>query len=245
MFPILRSVLIYYLEIWGDGVFEDVTQQVNLGSSHHDFLSFGCEFFDYDADGWSDLITNNGHVQMSADHRADDIPHQQRKQLLHNEKGVKFEEVADKELLGDLVNPTVGRGLATGDYNNDGRVDVLTIGQNAPVELLENRVRNGNHWVSFHTIGTKSNRNGVHARIAIKVGNMRQVSTVRGGSSYLSASDRRVYFGLGSANKIDEIVVTWPSGTKETLKNLPADTFYTLTEGKGISAKRQPVKGIG
>jgi hypothetical protein len=229
----------------GDGVFEDVTQQVNLGSSHHDFLTFGCEFFDYDADGWSDLITNNGHVQTSADHRADDIPYQQRKQLLHNEKGVKFEEIADKELLGELTEPTVGRGLATGDYNNDGRVDIMAVSQNGPVQLFKNQVQNDNHWISFQTIGTKSNRNGIHARLVIKAGAMRQVATVRGGSSYLSSSDRRVYFGLGSVKKIDEVLVTWPSGTRETLKNLEVDTFYTLTEGKGVSARRAFSKETG
>ena len=222
----------------GGGLYEDATQIANLAYSHHNFLSFGCEFFDYDADGWSDLITNNGHVQVAANHRIASIPYKQRKQLLRNEKNGRFEEVADKELLGDLMQSTVGRGLATGDYNNDGRIDVLTIGQNGPVELFENRANNGHHWVSFQTIGTKSNRNGVHTRIAITAGKARQKATVRGGSSYLSASDRRVYFGLGEANKIEEVVVTWPSGTRETLKNLAADKFYTLTEGKGVSAQK-------
>lgn len=227
----------------GGGVFEDVTQQVNLGTSHHDFLSFGCEFLDYDADGWSDIITNNGHVQMSSDHRADDVPYEQRKQLLHNEKGQSFSEITAKELLGDLQQPVVGRGLATGDYDNDGRIDILAVSQNGPVQLFKNRVHNDNHWISFQATGTKSNRNGLHTRFILKAGNQKQVATVRAGSSYLSSSDRRVYFGLGKSSKVDEVTVLWPSGKRETFKNLDANVFYTLTEGQGISSKRKPQTG--
>ncbi len=224
----------------GDGLYEDATDTANLTRSHHEFLSFGCEFFDYDADGWNDVITNNGHVQMSPDHRADVIPYKQRKQLLHNEKGKGFSEVTEKDLLGDLMLPTVGRGMATGDFNNDGRVDVLCVSQNGEAQLFENRVQNKNHWVSFQTIGTKSNRDGKHAHFSIKAKDMKQIATVRAGSSYLSASDRRVYFGLGNLTKLDEVTVSWPSGKRESFKNLAADMFYTLTEGKGVTAKQKP-----
>jgi hypothetical protein len=220
-----------------DGLYEDSTELVNLGLSHLKLLSFGCEFFDYDADGWSDLITNNGHVSQDPDHRGASVSYAQPKQLLRNEDGKKFMEISDKELLGELQQPTVGRGLATGDFDNDGRVDVLAIGQNAPVQLFKNRVQNNHHWVSFKTVGTKSNREGRHTRISIKAGNGKQLATVRAGSSYLSSSDSRVYFGLGKTKIIDEVVLRWPSGKREVLRNLPADTFYTVTEGRGITQK--------
>lgn len=223
----------------GAGTFENVTAAARMGTLHMNFLSFGSEFFDYDADGWSDLIVNNGHVHARQENRRAGVPYEQRKQLLHNEGRGTFREITDIAALGDLVKPVVGRGLAVGDYDNDGRMDVLAIGQNAPVQLLRNRVRNGHHWISFKTVGTRSNRNGVGARFEIKVGRITQAASVRAGSSYLSTSDRRVYYGLGTAAKVDEVVIHWPAGTREVLKNLPADTFYTITEGQGITGKQR------
>ncbi|MDF2441148.1 MAG: enediyne biosynthesis protein, partial [Abditibacteriota bacterium] len=226
----------------GGGLYEDNTELVGLGLSHLGLLSFGCEFLDYDADGWNDLITNNGHVQMDTEHRGGEIPYRQPKQLLRNEGGKFFREIAEPALLGDLAHPTVGRGLATGDFNNDGSLDVLAVGQNAPVQLFENKRRNSHHWVSFKTIGTRSNRSGLHTRIRLRAAGARQLATVRAGSSYLSASDRRVYFGLGAARVIEEVVVEWPSGAREVLRNLPVDTFYTLTEKKCITKKSSAEK---
>lgn len=218
--------------------FTDATQIANLAFSHLKFLSFGSEFFDYDADGWPDIISNNGHVHHRANKREANVGLEQAKQLLHNERNGQFREVTDPALLGDLLNPIIGRGLATGDFDNDGRLDVLAMGQNASVQLLRNRNFNGNHWVSFHTVGTKSNRNGVGTRLEIEQDSGKQVSWVQGGSSYLSSSDRRVYFGLGKSTAIKRLTILWPSGKKEQIKNLSADTFYTLTEGKGVSVKR-------
>lgn len=222
----------------GAGLFENVTGISRMASLHMNFLSFGSEFFDYDADGWSDLVVNNGHVQFRQENRRASVPFEQRKQLLHNEGRGTFREITDTAALGDLAAPMVGRGLAVGDYDNDGRVDVLATGQNAPPQLLRNRVRNGHHWISFKTIGTRSNRSGVGARFEIKVGRARWVSLVRAGSSFLSTSDRRIYCGLGTATKVDEVVVRWPSGTRDVLKNLPADTFYAVTEGRRITERR-------
>lgn len=221
----------------GSGTFEDVTGAAGLGLLHLKFLSFGCEFLDYDADGWSDLISNNGHVQKLAANRQPGVAYEQPKQLLRNVRG-RFDEVVDKALLGELAAPRVGRGLATGDYDNDGRVDILAVNQNAPVQLFRNRAGNGHHWVSFQTVGTKSNRDGLHTKFILKAGGARQVASVRAGSSYLSTSDRRVYFGLGQVARIEEVTVQWPSGTRDVLKNVPIDTFHTITEGRGITARR-------
>ncbi len=221
--------------------FQEESTAANLIESHLDLLSFGCEFLDYDADGWPDIVANNGHVQQRKAQREPGIELQQRKQLLRNLGDGTFADIALSE-LGDLKTPRVGRGLAVGDYDNDGRVDILAMNQNAAPQLFRNESLRDNHWVSFATRGTKSNRDGLHTRLEIKAGGARQTSSVRAGSSYLSSSDHRVYFGLKDATEIDELKIIWPSGTRETLKNLKADQFYTLTEGKGVTAKKSAAK---
>src|SRR5579871_6277450 len=154
----------------GGGQFQSVGVEAGLGTPHLKFLSFGCEFFDYDADGWPDLITANGHVQTLIESQRGGITYKERKQLYHNEGNGTFREIADADLLGDLNTPTVGRGLAVGDFDNDGRLDVLVNNQNGPAQLFRNREHGGNHWVSFKTIGTRSNRDGLHTRFALTAG---------------------------------------------------------------------------
>ena len=220
-----------------NGNFTDVTQEAGLGFVHLKFLSFGSEFLDYDADGWPDLIVNNGHVQMQKNKRAPEIPLKMRKQLLHNVGNGNFKEIADSASLGDLSETVVGRGLAIGDYNNDGRLDVLAMAQNSPVQLLKNMDGNGNHWISFDTVGTKSNRDGIGTRLEIEANGIKQTASVHAGSSYLSTSDKRVYFGLGKSKKIDKLTIIWPSGKRETANDLPSNQFYRLTEGQGATQK--------
>lgn len=197
------------------------------------FLSWGCEFIDYDADGWLDLVINNGHVNYRSETGVIREPYRQRKQLFHNVSG-RFVEVTGPGQLGPLGSPMLGRGLATGDYDNDGRIDVLAMNQNQEAQLFHNRNRNGNHWISIKTIGRKSNRDGFHTKIRIKSAVGVQTVTVHAGSSFLSASDRRVYFGLGRAFRIDSIELRWPSGVRETIRNVQPDRFYIATEGSGL-----------
>lgn len=225
------------------GLFSDATQEANLGFSHLNFLSFGSEFFDYDADGWPDLIDNNGHVQMRDNKRAPNVALKQRKQLIHNEGNGRFKEVADASQLGDLNTPVIGRGLATGDFDNDGRVDVLAMSQNGPVQLFRNGTGgNGNHFVSFALRGTKSNTNAIGAKLKLDAGGAKQTAWVRSGSSFLSSSDRRVFFGLGKTGGKVTLRVFWPSGTRQTLRNLEADSFYSVQEDKGVTAKHQATR---
>jgi hypothetical protein len=216
----------------GQGRFQDVSMETGVALPHMQFLSFGCEFFDYDADGWPDLIVANGHVQLHADSASPGVTYSERKQLFHNEGGQRFAEVTTG--LGDLARPMVSRGLAVGDVDNSGRLDILVNNQNGPAQLFMNDSPHG-HWISFATTGTKSNREGRHARLTLTAGGMRQTAEVRSGSSYASASDRRVYFGLGAATRVESLEVRWPSGIHDSARDLAVDTFYTITEGRGVA----------
>jgi hypothetical protein len=226
----------------GNGTFQSVAYASGLALPHMKFLTFGTEFLDYDNDGWQDLLVINGHVQAHADLKYDGITYKERKQLFQNRGDGTFTEITDPAQLGGLSNPTVGRGLAIGDFDNDGRVDALVSSQNDPAELFHNQAANPHHWVGFLTVGTKSNRDGRHARFTLTAGGVQQTGVVRAGSSYLSGSDRRIYFGLGSSEKLERVEIVWPSGTKEVLTDIPANAIHIVTEGRGITGQLPAAK---
>ncbi len=220
----------------GNGQFLDVSNQANVAIPHMHYVTFGADFIDYDADGWLDIITANGHVTMYIAETSPGITYEEPRQLFHNNGDGTFSVVKDR--LGALSVPMVSRGLAVGDYDNDGRLDFIVVNQNGPVHLYHNEVDNGNNAVIFKTVGTKSNRNGFHAKLRLTVGAVTLFSTVHSSSSYLSASDSRVYFGLGRATLVETVVIEWPSGVKETLLDINAGAIYTLTEGRGITNRQ-------
>ena len=127
--------------------------------------------------------------------------------------------------------PRLGRGLAAGDLDNDGRIDLLIVAENAPLALLHNRAASQNHFLTLALEGTTSNRDAVGARVAVTASGRTQVAVRFGGGSYLSASDPRLHFGLGPAAKVDRVEVTWPSGRRDCYSSLAADTGYRLIEG--------------
>lgn len=216
----------------GGGLFEDASMEANVALPHMKFVAFGCDFLDYDADGWKDLIVANGHVVMSVAETTEGVTYKERKQLFRNNGTGRFVEVLAGQ--GDLEIPTVSRGLATGDYDNDGRVDFLVMNQHDPAQLFHNENKSANRWISFKTVGTKSNRNGYGAKITVRAGTKRYFGEVRGSSSYLSSGDSRAYFGLGEGvENVDSVTVKWPSGTVDKIAALPANASYILTEGKG------------
>src|SRR5207302_1813354 len=127
--------------------------------------------------------------------------------------------------------------LAVGDLWNDGKMSITVSNMNAPPSLLVNQVHNANHWIAIHTVGTKSNRDGIGGRIRVNTGSRILVDEVRSGSSYISHSDMRVHFGLGSAAKIEWVEIRWPSGLTERFANLPVDQIHTLKEGSGSAVE--------
>jgi predicted Zn-dependent protease len=222
----------------GRGVFDNVTFPSGVGNISLPFLGFGCEFLDYDLDGHKDILVANGHVMDNVELTERGVTYAQRKSLYRNNGNGTFTDVTRG--VGDLLTRRVSRGLAVGDFDNDGDLDVLVNNQNDRAQLLRNNREEGNHWIAFQTVGVKSNRDGKHTKITVRVGKRKMFSEVRSGSSFCSHSDRRVYFGLGKSRGVDEVQVRWLSGVTETFRPLAADRLYVLTERKGVQEKRIP-----
>jgi hypothetical protein len=217
----------------GDGTFTFRTFDAKLGSNLK-YLGWGGGFFDYDNDGWPDIFIANGHVYPELEnHNHPESPYRQRNLLYRNSGNGRFEDVTSTAGPG-LALRRSGRGVAFGDFDNDGRLDVLINNQNDPPTLLRNASENPNHWIAIRTVGTKSNRDGIGARVIVLAGGRRQIQEVTSGGSYLSQNDLRAHFGLGGATKIDRIEVRWPSGNVDKMENAPADRFLTVEEGRGI-----------
>jgi hypothetical protein len=220
----------------GDGSFTFRTFDAKLGFNLK-YLGWGGGFFDYDNDGWPDIFIANGHVYPELEnHHHPEVPYRQRNLLYHNSGIGRFEDVTSIAGPGlDLQRS--GRGVAFGDLNNDGRLDILINNQNDPPTLLHNDSENPNHWISIRTVGTKSNRDGIGARVTLLAAGRRQIQEVRSGGSYLSQSDLRVHFGLGGATKIDWVEIRWPSGAIDRIDRPSADSFLAVEEGRGMVRK--------
>jgi enediyne biosynthesis protein E4 len=227
----------------GDGVFSDVTYSAGLGR-HTQYLGWGTMFFDFDNDGWPDLILANGHVYPEVDKHHLGSTYKEQRLLYHNNGNGTFTDVSAD--AGPGINAlSSARGLAVGDLWNDGQLSVVINNVYATPSLLVSSVHSGNHWIAFKTVGTRSNRDGIGARIIVKNGERTLVDEVRSGSSYISQNDMRVHFGLGVRTKIDSVQVRWPSGLLEHFDNLSADTIHTLKEGSGKMVSTAPKKSSG
>jgi hypothetical protein len=221
-----------------NGSFEDVALASGVGMASKNSLGFGCVFADLNLDGALDLIIANGHIDETVRNIRGNVGYAQPPQLfLNNGKGM-FRDVA-REAGEAFAQPKVGRGLAVGDFDRDGDLDVLITSNNGPAYLYRNDQASGNHSIRFRLIGHKSNRDAIGATVRIEASGMNQSRLVRGGSSYLSQSELPVTFGLGKLNQIDRVVIDWPSGHSEEFKKLSAGRTYVCTESEGI----QPVSG--
>ena len=220
----------------GTNGFTDIGFASQLGPASLPYVAWGTAFVDFDNDGWVDLVVSNGHVYPQADHIKGVTPYRQPMVLFRNKGNRTFEDVS-KPAGFDRLRPASWRGLAVGDVNNDGKMDILVMDADGPPLLLINRTESSNHAVLFRLIGTKSNKAAIGARVVVTTGDLRQMSEVQSGSSYLSQNDLRLHFGLASHSAVDKVEISWPSGKKDVLTNLPSDVIYTIVEGEGILQK--------
>lgn len=214
--------------------FEDIAPQSGVGIATRNSLGFGCIFLDANLDGWLDFAVANGHIDETVRNIRGNVGYAQPPQLfLNNGKG-SFHDVA-AEVGGSFDQPKVGRGLAYGDFDRDGDVDLLLTTNNGPAYLYRNDQLAGNHSIRFRLVGTKSNRDAIGATVRVFAGGITQSRVVKGGSSYLSQSELPLTFGLEKHNRIERVVIDWPSGRTEEHKNLAAGRCYECTEEKGIA----------
>lgn len=212
----------------GKGDFEDATFAAGLARNTR-FVGWGCGFFDFDNDGWKDLLLVNGHVFPEVERLNIDIHYKDRAVLYRSLANGKFADISESSGPGILERHSA-RGAAFGDYDNDGQVEIVVNNQNEPPSLLHQSSTNQNHWIILKLIGTRSNRSAIGARVSITVDGRRQLDEVRSGGSYLSQSDFRLHFGLGQATKVDELRIHWPSGRRQVEHNLPANRITVIQE---------------
>jgi hypothetical protein len=225
----------------GGGLFSDVTVRSGVGPATRPYVGFGVALFDYDNDTLLDLAIANGHVMAHAARLRGGGTFAQRNLLLRNvglpagasaAAGGRFQDVKEQAGPGFSIE-LVSRGLAAGDVDNDGDLDLLVTNNGGPVNLLLND-GGSTGAILVQAIGTKSNRSGIGTRLIMTAGGRRQLREVQSGSSYLGQNDLRAHFGLGAAGRAERLEVRWPSGVTEVIEDLPANHVITLREGDGV-----------
>jgi len=222
----------------GNWNFEDATFTAGLGK-HTQYLGWGCGFIDFDNDGWPDILLCNGHVYPEVEQLKTEAGYAQRKLFYRNLRNGRFEDISTQLGLG-ISDPVAARGCAFGDFDNDGDVDVVVNPVNDYPQLLRCDSKLENNWLKVKTIGTKSNRSGIGARLKCvsrpsdEKDIHQQIDEVRSGGSYYSQNDLRVHFGLGNADKVQLLEIRWPSGQIDQLKNISANQLIFVKEGEGI-----------
>jgi enediyne biosynthesis protein E4 len=212
----------------GDGNFDEVTLAAGLGKNTR-FVGWGTGFFDYDNDGWPDLLLVNGHVFPEVEKLHTDIRFKDRAILYHNLRNGAFADVSEAAGSGIQARHS-SRGAAFGDIDNDGSVEVLVNNQNEAPSLLKLLSDAPGHWITLKLEGKRSNRSAVGAKVKLTAGGRTQVAEVRSGGSYLSQNDLRLHFGLGASKKIDKIEIRWPHGETQVVTQQAADCILNIRE---------------
>jgi enediyne biosynthesis protein E4 len=212
----------------GNLFFEDQTYRAGLGRNTR-FLGWGVNFMDFDNDGWADIFITNGHVYAEVSDTKIESGYRERKVLYRNLGNGRFADVSLDAGPG-VLEEVPGRGCAIGDFNNDGCLDVLVNCTNDVPQLLRCDSTLQNNWIKIKTVGTKSNRSGIGARVYCNTSGRRQMDEVRSGSSYISQNDLRIHFGLGKADKVD-LEIRWPSGVVDKISDVKANQIVTVKEG--------------
>jgi len=220
----------------GDGLFADATFETGFGAATLPFVGFGAVFLDYDNDGSLDLAIANGHVLDNADYFSPNARYAQRNLLFHNEGAGRLKEVGRVSGPGFALE-RVHRGLAAGDFDNDGDLDLLVTSNGQTVDLLRNDGGNQNNALLLRLVGKKSNRDGIGARLRITAGAKTQVREIKAGSSYLSQNDLRAHVGVGRESLIDRLEIRWPGGGTDVLRSLPVNSIVTVVEGEGTTTR--------
>jgi len=216
------------------GGYEEISLASGIGAASKTTLGFGCAFLDADLDGRLDLAVANGHIDETVRNIRGNVGYAQAPQLFLNSGGGKFHDVA-AEAGNDFAKAKVGRGLAVADFDRDGDLDLLMTTNNGPAYLYRNDQTAGHRAVRFHLRGMKSNRDAIGAAVRLYNGGEMQTRTVQGGASYLSQSELPVTFGLGGRDRVERVVVDWPSGATQEFKNLAAGKAYQVTESKELA----------
>jgi hypothetical protein len=213
----------------GDGFFMEDSEAAGVGRNKK-WVGWGCGFADFDNDGWDDLFVVNGHVYPELDRANRGLSFLQPRIVYRNLGNGRFADLSTSAGTA-ITDPASGRGAALADLDNDGNIEVVVNNMNALPALLKLNSKPQHHWILVQTVGTKSNRSGIGARVACVTGKHRQIQEVRSGGSHFSQSDLRIHFGLGTASRADLIEVHWPSGVIDRLRDVPGDRIVRVREG--------------
>jgi hypothetical protein len=219
--------------------FDDVTLRARIRDTA--WVSWGTRFVDLDHDGWKDLVKVNGHVYPHLRGAASGERYEQPALTVYLNEGDGTFRTAGEEIGPDASKPVVGRGAAFADFDNDGDVDVLVACLDAPPLLLRNDQGTKRHWLTLRTVGRRSNRDGIGARVSVQTGALQQTWEIKRTVGIFSASDPRAHFGLGAAATVALLRVAWPSGTVQEFRDVAADAHYLVDEEMGLS--REPIRG--